>query len=222
MDFASPIIEYFVRYAHIIFGIAWIGLLYYFNFVQGGYLAKASDEAKISAFTGLVPKALWWFRWAALLTLLTGLYLAHILYFQKRFSEDTLVAIIMGTLMAANVWFIIWPNQKVVIKSHESLRDGGEADPNQGTAAAAALLASRTNTLLSIPMVATMVSSFHGKFGDLITPQSYGMFILLVVVLIIELNAIFGKMNPLLKSVQAVIISGILLTVATILLLKFM
>ncbi len=221
MDFGSPIIEYFVRYAHIVFGIAWIGLLYYFNFVQGGYLAKASDEAKISAFTGLVPSALRWFRWAALLTLLTGLYLAHILWSQDRFSEDTLVAAIMGTLMAANVWFIIWPNQKVVIKSHESLRDGGEADPNQGSAAAAALLASRTNTLFSIPMVATMVSSFHAQFGEEITTQSYGMFIILAIVLIIELNAIFGKMNPLIKSIQGVIISGVLLTVGTILLLKF-
>ena len=222
MEFDSPLIEYFVRYSHIVFGIAWIGLLYYFNFVQGNYLAKASDEAKISAFTSLVPTALWWFRWAALLTFLTGLYLLYILSSNDRLLEDTLIAALMGTLMAANVWFIIWPNQKVVIKSNESLREGGEADPNQGSAAGAALLASRTNTLFSIPMVATMVSSFHHRFGDEITTQSYGMFILLALILIIELNAIFGKMNPLIKSVQGVIVSGIVLTAITLLLLKFL
>ena len=223
MEFNLALIEYFARFAHIVFGIAWIGLLYYFNFVQGGYLAKASDEAKISAFTSLVPSALWWFRWAALFTLLTGLYLAHSVWSQGTFSEDTLVAALMATLMAANVWFIIWPNQKVVIKSNESLRDGGQADPNQGSAAAAALLASRTNTLFSIPMVATMVSSAHvgGGFGGSITASSYGMFILLALILILELNAIFGKMNPLIKSVQGVILSGIVLTVITLVLLNF-
>ena len=224
MDLDLALIEYFARYAHIVFGIAWIGLLYYFNFVQGGYLAKASDEAKISAFTSLVPTALWWFRWAALLTFLTGLYLLYILSSNDRLSEDTLIAALMGTLMAANVWFIIWPNQKVVIKSNESLKDGGQADPNQGSAAAAALLASRTNTLLSFPMVATMVSSTHvgGGFGGGITAESYGMFILLALILIVELNSIFGKMNPLIKSVQGVIGSGIVLTVVTLLLLKFL
>lgn len=224
MEFDIAIIDYFARVFHIVFGIAWIGLLYYFNFVQGGYLANASDEAKISAFTGLVPKALWWFRWAALLTLLTGLYLVHSIWSKGTFSEDTLIAGLMATLMAANVWLIIWPNQKIVIKSNESLRDGGEADPNQGSAAAAALLASRTNTLFSIPMVATMVSSAHvgGGFGGSITAKSYGMFILLALILIIELNAIFGKMNPLLKSVQGVITSGIVLTAITLLLLNFL
>ena len=225
MEFDLAIIDYFARFSHIVFGIAWIGLLYYFNFVQGGYLAKASDEAKISAFTGLVPSALWWFRWAALLTFLTGLYLVHRILSLDMFTEDTLIAGLMGTLMAANVWFIIWPNQKIVIKSNESLRDGGEPDPNQGSAAAAALLASRTNTMFSIPMVATMVSSAHGGLGgrgDEITAESYGMFGLLALILIIELNAIFGKMNPLLKSVQGVIASGIVLTAITLLLLKFL
>lgn len=224
MDFDLALIEYFARYAHIAFGVAWIGFLYYFNFVQGGYLAKASDEAKISAFTILVPAALWWFRWAALLTLLTGLYLVHSVWSKGTFSEDTLIAGLMATLMAANVWFIIWPNQKVVIKSYESLRDGGQADPNQGSAAAVALLASRTNTLFSIPMLATMVSSAHvgGGFGGSITAESYGMFTLLVLILIIELNAIFGKMNPLIKGVQGVIVSGIVLTVITLLLLNFL
>ncbi|MYD46692.1 MAG: antitermination protein NusG [Gammaproteobacteria bacterium] len=230
MEFDILVIEYFARFAHILFGIAWIGLLYYFNFVQGGYLAKASDEAKISAFTGLVPSALWWFRWAALFTFLTGLYLLHSVWTTDRFFEDTLIAVVVATLMAANVWFIIWPNQKIVIKSNESLRDGGAADPNQGSAAAAALLASRTNTLFSIPMLATMVSSAHtpptingGRgFGDWVTAESYGMFILLAIILIIELNAIFGKMNPLIKSVQGVIASGIVLTAMTLVLLIFL
>lgn len=213
-------LDYFARFTHILFGIAWIGLLYYFNFVQGGYLAKASEEAKISAFTSLVPSALWWFRWAALFTLLTGLYLLHSVL--DTFTEDTLIAALMATLMAANVWLIIWPNQKIVIKSNESVRDGGEADPNQGSAAAAALLASRTNTLFSFPMLATMVSSAHVKAGGSIETTSYGMFILLALVLIIELNAIFGKMNPFIKSVPGVIISGFALTVITLLLLSFL
>lgn len=222
MDLDLAFIEYIARFAHIVFGIAWIGLLYYFNFVQGGYLAKASEEAKISAFTSLVPSALWWFRWAALLTFLTGLYLVHSIWSKGTFSEDTLIAGLMATLMAANVWFIIWPNQKIVIKSNKSLRDGGQADPNQGSAAAAALLASRTNTLFSIPMVATMVSSAHigGGFGGSITAESFGMFVMLGLIFLIELNAIFGKMNPLLKSVQGVISSSVVLTVITLLLLN--
>ena len=64
----AEIIPFLFRWGHVVFGIAWIGLLYYFNFVQGGYMAAASDEAKVDAFTKLVPSALWWFRWAAMMT----------------------------------------------------------------------------------------------------------------------------------------------------------
>ncbi len=221
MDFDFALVDYFARFLHIVFGIAWIGLLYYFNFVQGGYLAKASQEAKVSAFTQLVPSALWWFRWAAMFTFLTGAYLLFSVMHNGTLKEDTIVAAVMAILMAANVWFIIWPNQKIVIKSHESVRDGGEADPNQGSAATAALLASRTNTLFSIPMVATMVSSGHYSFGDSITTTSYGLYCLLVLVLLIELNAIFGKMNPLIASVQGVITSGVVLSIVTLAVLNF-
>ena len=203
------LIEFLFRWGHVVFGIAWIGLLYYFNFVQGGYMAAASNEAKVDAFTKLVPSALWWFRWAAMMTFLTGLVL--LLYIMAGLSGGILLGAAMATLMFLNVWFVIWPNQKVVIASNEAVAGGGEADPNQAAAAAKALLASRTNTLLSLPMVFFMIS--HGHYtmgaGDWATT---GFWIGLVVILAIEANALWGKTGPI-TSVKGVIGSSLGLTV---------
>ena len=208
MDFMELL--YFVfRSGHVVFGIAWIGLLYYFNFVQGGYMAAASNEAKVDAFTKLVPSALWWFRWAAMMTFLTGVVL--LMYIMSGLSAGILLGALMATLMFLNVWLIIWPNQKVVIASNEAVAGGGEADPHQAEAAATALLASRTNTLFSLPMVFFMVSHAHYIMGpgEWATP---GFWIGVVAILAIEANALWGKTGPI-TSVKGVIGCSVALTV---------
>ena len=203
-------IDFLARWGHILFGIAWIGLLYYFNFVQGGYMNAASDEAKVDAFTKLVPSALWWFRWAAALTFLTGIILLY--YIMTALSTGIVLGVVMGTIMAANVWFVIWPNQKVVIASNESIQGGGEADPNAAGAAAKALLASRTNTFFSAPMLYFMVAHMHGE-GLQGTPLSMtGMIVGLVIIAAIEANALWGK-TMVLTTVRGVIVSSLVLTV---------
>ena len=208
MDYMD-LVQFLFRWGHVMFGIAWIGLLYYFNFVQGGYMAAASNEAKVDAFTKLVPSALWWFRWAAMMTFLTGVVL--LLIIMSALSVGILLGALMATLMFLNVWLIIWPNQKIVIASNEAVRDGGSADPNQAGAAAKALLASRTNTLMSLPMTLLMISHSHYTMGagNLAT---LGMWIGLALIVAIEANAIWGKTGPI-TSVKGVIGSSVVLTV---------
>ena len=216
MDFME-FVYFTFRSGHVVFGIAWIGLLYYFNFVQGGYMAAASNEAKVDAFTKLVPSALWWFRWAAMLTFLTGVVL--LMYIMAGLSAGILLGGLMATLMFLNVWLIIWPNQKVVIASNEAVASGGQADPNQAAAAAKALLASRTNTLFSLPMVFFMVSHAHYTMGAG-NWTSIGFWIGLLVIVAIEANAIWGKMGPI-TSVKGVIGCSAALTVAMMALASF-
>ena len=190
-----------IRFAHIFFGILWIGLLYYFNFVQTEYFKESEASAKADVVQKLVPNALWYFRWAAAFTFLTGFYLLYFLSITVNIG--ILLGALMGTIMAANVWFIIWPNQKKVIAGA----------PDAAYAGAKAGLASRTNTLLSIPMLYLMVYSAHGGGLPLIAESSLmGLWIGLVFILAIEVNALVGKMNPAIASVKAVIHSGIVLT----------
>ena len=190
-----------IRFAHIFFGILWIGLLYYFNFVQTEYFKESEASAKADVVQKLVPNALWYFRWAAAFTFLTGFYLLYFLSITV--NVGILLGALMGTIMAANVWFIIWPNQKKVIAGAPDAADAG----------AKAGLASRTNTLLSIPMLYLMVYSAHGGGLPLIAESSLmGLWIGLVFILAIEVNALVGKMNPAIASVKAVIHSSIVLT----------
>ena len=208
------LMQFLFRWGHVVFGIAWIGLLYYFNFVQGGYMAAASDEAKVDAFTKLVPSALWWFRWAAMMTFLTGVLLLYVILHaggMGGFSVGILLGSLLGTVMFLNVWLVIWPNQKIVIASNEAVRDGGEADPNQGAAAATALLASRTNTLFSLPMAFFMVSHGHYTLGAG-EYSSLGMWLGILIVAALEANALFGKTGPI-TTVRGVIVSSLVLTV---------
>ena len=211
MEAIADLVPFWFRWGHVVFGVAWIGLLYYFNFVQGGYMAAASNEAKVDAFTKLVPSALWWFRWAAMMTFLTGLVL--LMYIMSALTVGILVGGLMGTLMFLNVWTIIWPNQRIVIASNEAVRDGGDADPAQASAAAKALLASRTNTLFSLPMLYFMIAHMHGAgsagTGDW---KGWSLWVAVVVVLGLEANALFGKTGPI-TTVKGVIGSSVALTV---------
>ncbi len=209
MDF----VDYLARWGHVLAGITWIGLLYYFNFVQTEYFKEADGDARVDAFSKLVPRALWWFRWAAMLTFLTGLIMLG--YRGAGATADITVGAVLGTLMFLNVWLIIWPNQKIVIASNQAVAGGGEADPAAAGAAPKAALASRTNTLFSIPMVWFMGSGIHlpgAPGGNTIGANTTPIIIALVIIAALELNAIFGKQGPL-TTVRGVIACGLGLTV---------
>ena len=208
------VMDVLFRWGHILFGVTWIGLLYYFNFVQTEYVKEAEDSAKADVMQKLAPRALWWFRWSALFTFLTGLILIWFITGEApRFSLGISFGVLMGTIMMLNVWGIIWPNQKIVIGL--SSGDKAKAAPKAG-------LASRTNTLFSLPMLYFMVASTHATpatngglwsgEGDLAVSMT-GFVVGLVIIAAIEANALWGKMNGAIQSVNAVITSSIVLTV---------
>ena len=109
----EELVNMLFRWGHILFGVTWIGLLYYFNFVQTEYFKEAEENARKDAVAKLAPRALWWFRWAAFFTFLTGLYLLYAI--TLRVNLDIIFGVTMGTFMMLNVWGIIWPNQKIGI-----------------------------------------------------------------------------------------------------------
>ncbi|MEM9623621.1 MAG: urate hydroxylase PuuD [Pseudomonadota bacterium] len=216
MDVA--VIDYLAKWGHFLFGITWIGLLYYFNFVQTEYFKEADADARVDAFSKLVPRALWWFRWGAMGTFLTGVVMLGIRGANS--TADITVGAVLGTLMFLNVWLIIWPNQRIVIASNQAVAGGGEADPAAAGAAPKAGLASRTNTLFSIPMLYFMGSSAHLPNGS-IEANSTAIIISLVIIGALELNGIFGKQGPI-TTVRGVIISGLALTLVLWALLAFL
>mgnify|MGYP005708176533 FL=1 len=203
----------FFRSFHILFGIAWIGLLYYFNFVQTEYVKVADPDAKADVMKKLAPNALWWFRWAAFFTFLTGLILIH--QITARIGTEIILGVTMGTIMMLNVWGIIWRNQKIVL----GMKDGDVA-----TAAAKAGLASRTNTLFSVPMLMYMVYSAHAPGSYLVLEDwsSLSLIIGLAIIFVIEANAIWGKMLPVIASVRAVITSSFVLAIVFKLITDFL
>ena len=152
------------RYLHVLAGVMWIGLLWYFNFVQVPNMGKITDEQKPAITKVIAPAALFWFRWAAFATIITGLIVAYLngyaheamtLGIGSGGGKYTAIGIGMwlGLIMAFNVWFIIWPNQKKVLGIVESTPE------EKPVAAKKALIASRTNTLLSFPMLLSMVAA---------------------------------------------------------------
>jgi uncharacterized membrane protein len=162
---------------HVLAGITWIGLLYYFNFVQVPALAEAASDEGGPGGGGITkyvaPRALWWFRWGAAATWLTGAaYLLHsakydfVDVFMLGFSGEVFnplsptigIGAWLGTIMLFNVWVLIWPNQKKILGMVEASAD------EIAKGKRVALLASRSNTLMSIPMVMSMVGAHHGFF----------------------------------------------------------
>jgi len=204
-------IAFLTRWIHLLAGVAWIGLLWYFNFVQGEYFKEADASSKSDAIRKLVPRALWWFRWGAMFTFLSGIALLGIKHLM---GFGILVGATLGTIMFLNVWLIIWPNQKIVIASAEKAAAGGEADPAAAGALAKAGLASRTNTLFSIPMLFFMASSVH--LAQLAIPigsaSAVSMLAVFGIILLLAINGIKGKTGPM-TSVKGVIHMGLLLTI---------
>jgi len=165
---ASLNVPSLIVWIHVLAGIMWIGLLYYFNFVQVPALAEATSDTQGpggGAITKYVaPKALFWFRWGAVVTWLSGaVYLGHLGILSDAFllngaSFTIGIGAWLGTIMLFNVWVLIWPNQKKILGMVEASSD------EIAKAKRIAFLASRTNTLLSIPMLMSMVGYGHGGF----------------------------------------------------------
>jgi uncharacterized membrane protein len=200
-----------LRWFHVLAGITWIGMLYYFNFVQTPFFGtELGGQAKSLMTRGLVPSALWWFRWGAMITFITGVLilltkLGHeSVPLGSAYMTRILTGGLLGTLMWANVWFVIWPAQQVVIANATKVAAGGEADPSAPARAARARLASRTNTLFSIPMVFFMVAaqSFIRLAED--TNVVFYWIVALVVVFAIEANALVGTGQPRQKFLSTV------------------
>ncbi|MEE2745317.1 MAG: urate hydroxylase PuuD [Pseudomonadota bacterium] len=164
MEFSYDFWVFIVRWLHVLSGVMWIGLLWYFNFVQTPTVPKIPEELRPAIPKHIMPVALFWFRWAAVSTLVWGLILAHMngylgtslaigLTDQVAKHASIGFGMWMGIIMAFNVWFIIWPNQQKVIGLVEA------SDEEKPKAARSAALASRVNTMLSIPMLYSMVSA---------------------------------------------------------------
>ena len=201
-----------VRALHVLAGIAWIGLLYYFNFVQVPAFAAYGDEgrARNISIDKVARRALWWFRWAAITTLVLGLLIIGVTenYMEGFMSVDSafglghnaaiFVGMVLGITMAANVWMVIWKNQRVVLANAVNVLGGGEADPNAAAAGRRALLASRQNVIFSFSMLWFMVGAGHLYLGnfDVDSSGKAWTFVIVSVVLgaILQLNAL-GKLG---------------------------
>ena len=208
--FAENSLAFLTRWVHLLAGVTWIGLLYYFNFIQGEYFKEADGGAKSNVIQLMVPRALWWFRWGAMFTFLSGLYL---IYLKHLTGMGIMIGATMGIIMFLNVWLIIWPNQKIVIASAKQVAGGGEALPGAAAALGKAGLASRTNTLFSVPMLFFMASSVHlGQIQTSIHEASAASLVVVYgLIVVLALNGVVGKTGPF-TSVKGVIGSGFLLT----------
>ncbi len=214
--------EFLLRYMHFLAGVCWIGVLWYFNFIQTPFFGtELGGQAKSAMTRGLVPNALWWFRWGAMFTFLTG----WLIIFMKLHSGISLgdaymtrilTGGLMGTLMWYNVWFVIWPAQQVVIANAENVAAGGDANPEAAGRAGRAGVASRVNTLFSIPMLFFMASAshlptFHNGGSDILY-----WIVAIAIIAFAEAQALIGPGAPTQKplgSVSGTIHAGLALTV---------
>jgi uncharacterized membrane protein len=200
---------FLLRWFHFLAGITWIGMLYYFNFVQTPFFAKADPPVRSGMITGgLLASALWWFRWGAMITFATGwLYVLHKVFAEyggvagflgTAYAWKILFGGLLGTLMWYNVWFIIWPAQQVVMASASEVARGGKAIPEAAARGARAGVTSRTNTMLSIPMLFFMGAASHLRMADLASAsQGWAALVLLVIVMAAaEINAVVGPATP--------------------------
>src|SRR5438094_5246208 len=204
---------FILRWIHFLAGITWIGILYYFNFVQTPFFAETEAPVRIGAIQKLVPRALWWFRWGAMVTFLAGIlmYIMRMsemgagLFYSSSYGVTITVGGLIGTIMFLNVWLVIWPNQQIVIASTNQVASGGQALPAAAGAARRAALTSRTNTVFSIPMLFYMGAASHytslvGRGG------AHGVFWVLALIIIaaVEYNALVGTQGPTKKPLDSV------------------
>ncbi len=223
-------LHFLLRWMHVFFGVIWIGHLYYFNFVQGSFFNETDAATKSNAIQKLVPRALWWFRYGALWTMILGLLLLAIRGHQMRESliltsywVSILTGTVMGLMMAGNVWMVIWPAQQVVIQNAVQTAAGKPAIAEAAARGARAMVASRTNTLLSIPMLFFMLSASHWTYGGNLASTGTMIYFILtgLILLAIEVNALKGKTGPM-TTIKGVITGGFVLTFIFILMISFL
>lgn len=220
--------ELLLRYIHYFAGVVWIGMLYYFNFVQGEWFKELDADEKMKPSRGvavrtLVPRALAWFRYGALGTFLSGVCLiglrVHTVGGMAEVFRSSWWAYIatggaFGTVMFLNVWLIIWPKQKIVIASAKQVAAGGTAIPEAAAAGAKAGLASRHNTFFSIPLLFLMGAASH--LPSQINPDYNGWKlagVMAIIMAALEWNAIKGKTDNLkITSIMGVTHIGLVLT----------
>jgi uncharacterized membrane protein len=207
------VVLFFLRWIHFLAGITWIGLLYYFNLVQTPFFAETEAGIRTGAIQKLVPRALWWFRWGAMFTFLAGIliYLIRMhemgagLFYNSSYGVTITLGGLMGTIMFLNVWLVIWPKQQIVIASANQVAQGGQALPAAAGAGRRAALASRTNTVFSIPMLFFMGAASH--YTSIMGPSgATGLFWLLALVIIaaVEYNALVGTQGATKKPLDSV------------------
>ena len=199
----NPGLNFLARWAHVVVGVCWIGLLFYFNFVQVPSFAKFDAATRNEAIDKLASRALWWFRWAAVFTVLTGLLillaekvgtktaLFSSTYWKSAPGTSIATGILIALVMFLNVWGVIWRNQKVVIANARNVIAGGQPDPAAADAGRRAALASRQNTIFTFPMLLFMVGTgnFFYVYGVLNHKPIYWI-ITLILVAVFELNAL--------------------------------
>jgi len=196
---------FLLRWIHFLAGITWIGMLYYFNFVQTPFFATAEAPVRAGIITGgLLDRALWWFRWGAMITFLSGwLYILHVAFaqyggiggfFSQSYGWKIFFGGMLGSTMWFNVWFVIWPAQQVVMRSAMQVKQGGQAIPEAAARGQRGGFASRTNTLLSIPMLFFMGAASHLRMDNPAGGGAHvGALVLLVAVIAAaEINALVG------------------------------
>jgi uncharacterized membrane protein len=199
------------RIGHVLVAVMWMGLLWFFNFVQTPAYAEMDPAARNQAFDKLTWRALWWFRWASAATIVFGILLVMVgsmaketiglyrgdYWIHSSSGPNLLIGIVMGFVMFFNVWLVIWPKQQVVIGNARNLLAGGEANPDAAAAARAGAMASRQNTVFSIPVLFFMVAAGHFFNTSPVFAERLGsgkvmlyLIIGLIVVTVLELNAL--------------------------------
>jgi uncharacterized membrane protein len=215
---------FFLRWVHFLAGVTWIGILYYFNFVQTPFFAETDPAVRTGAIQKLLPRALWWFRWGAMITFLAGIliYIMRLgemgttVFYSSPYGVTITVGGLMGIIMLLNVWLVIWPNQQIVMASTNQVASGGQALPTAAVSGRRAGLASRTNTVFSIPMLFFMGAASH--YGSMVHQSDSRVFYWLLVIVIlaaVEVNALVGTQGPTKKpldSVSGALWFGFLLT----------
>lgn len=214
---------FFLRWIHVLAGVAWIGMLWFFNFAQGPFMNEVDGTVKTAVNQKLAPRTLWYFRWGAMVTMITGWLLiigfSHTNpgYLSSGRGVIIFTGALMGTLMWFNVWFVIWPRQKKAIAAANG--NGPALEP---AAARRAFLASRTNTLLSIPLLFMMTGAVH---LPLVVEGGVGKWhgIVVAILALLEINALKAVNGPTTKPIEkvgGVIHMGVLLTVIFYVLLE--
>jgi uncharacterized membrane protein len=238
IDDPASLVSVLLRWSHIIFGIIWLGHLFFFNLVNVPFQGDLDKDLKPKVNPGLLLRALWWFRWGAVATVVTGLLilglqrtadgssqLSSMDYFKSLPGISIATGVLLALTMFVNVWGIIWRNQKIVIANARNVQAGGEADPGAAAAGRKAFLASRMNTIFSLPMLIFMVGTSHFPYNQILPPEGSKRAVYWIVTLVVwaalEANALgwiggtkAGGTNVIFDTHRNALITGFVLAAA--------